>query len=341
MEILSTKLVATAALASVFTAQAGSIIGDNSKLEFDRVLDGQLIELETEDYVFAGKLSHFIAEKSSYVVSGNVSTQEKLIHWTATDKVTSEIRYFTGALVSDKQYAGVWFSNTGEKGDWQLKSSTPGLYASCNEILKAGVSNGDGVYDILSGGETISVYCDMTNDGGGWTLLGAYAKNTPGGKAHISEYAPGPGTEAVDPQSTWLFQGDLGPFFDVREQVACSSAGCAEGKSAYGTSMTTLELENIRYSWGYEDRASYMPTYSDVPACRRSYVSDEVVEGCMGLDKLTSATTKTVVGWQTDIHGTIDCWVARGNYASSALGSARCFHRGGPDGSRWALLWMR
>ena len=52
-------------------------------------------------------------------------------------------------------------------------------YASCNEILQAGQSTGDGVYSINNGIKDYNVFCNMTTNGGGWTLVVAQFEQDP------------------------------------------------------------------------------------------------------------------------------------------------------------------
>jgi hypothetical protein len=70
---------------------------------------------------------------------------------------------------------------------------------SCKDILTVAPNSKDGMYSISIGGGTVQVYCDMTSDGGGWTLV-TYAYRPVAGGTEVY-YLPNSAQGSWDPAS--------------------------------------------------------------------------------------------------------------------------------------------
>jgi len=82
---------------------------------------------------------------------------------------------------------------------------------SCLEILETGGSTGDGLYDIDPDGPTGSIaeqptWCDMTRDGGGWTLVQRTVWDWSESEILMTDYASWVGTSVGDPDADQAYR---------------------------------------------------------------------------------------------------------------------------------------
>jgi hypothetical protein len=109
--------------------------------------------------------------------------------------------------------------------------STSQLYGSCSEI-KASGQNNNGVYPIRVSGNTFDVYCDMTTDGGGWTLI-------------VAQYED-------DPVTNWNegIQSDYDPSLTTRKGFALSTSQIpAHNQVAFGKDLNPTEVDYVDFSY--------------------------------------------------------------------------------------------
>jgi uncharacterized protein YycO len=189
---------------------------------------------------------------SGGVVSGTPTTPSKpTVDVTATYKSIAATRGFTFDVRAPTGLALV----SGHR-NW-----ADGTYAaSCNAYrtptdghVYSG-STGDGTYRINLGGTPVDVYCDMTSDGGGWTLVRRLAASSTAWHPvndNAAGTAPAYGTYVASPQaaSTFSLSYSTIPYSDLKFATGDGAKWVIVAKTVMATSTGSCGVKvNVKAS---------------------------------------------------------------------------------------------
>ncbi|MCB9762214.1 MAG: hypothetical protein H6739_20610 [Alphaproteobacteria bacterium] len=187
----------------------------------------------------------------------------------------------------------------GDDSDCDDSDASLGPCASCLNILDAGRSTGDGVYsfDPCNTGVDSDYYCDMTTDGGGWTLAGWQS-------ASATTYLGTNDRGTVGDASDWsrdlacvgyaevmVFNRTYGGSFsqsytpstwaETGTNLAIGSAGTAFKHGTYGPSNSLIVMGCVDYTYN----GGVYPQYacdSDSQRSAKGHLADYAGEYCSG-----------------------------------------------------------
>ncbi|XP_056001457.1 angiopoietin-related protein 7-like isoform X3 [Ostrea edulis] len=168
----------------------------------------------------------------------NINNMTKTIH-KHNDEFTLQFQMINGSLQNhDLQLQNI----STQLSSVRLKL----IHGSCMRILQSdpGVKRKDGVYSIKVNDQVKEVYCDMTTDGGGWTVIQKRQDNSTDFYKTWADYKKGFG----DPSTNYWLGNDAIHFLTMTNQELRVELMRFSGEKAYALYSTfKIGDENSKY----------------------------------------------------------------------------------------------
>jgi Collagen triple helix repeat (20 copies) len=159
--------------------------------------------------------------------------------------------------------------------EWVSAAAPPAATRTCKTIKDANAAAANGDYTLVAAGKAFAATCDMTNQGGGWTLI----------QSHLLSTQSGEGPTALGGSGRWLQAELVQSLALASTQVMFRRTTGGAGPIHYAMSADSFPISQLRQLKILNDQsqpgnnAVHWTVAGSVTAANMNYTGDAYVHG--------------------------------------------------------------